>query len=125
MTGVPPTSELTTHDVENQPIWDGNRDLWRDDAILRQAVGAAGGQGDALAAFGARLGAEEIREAGQAANRNLPELVVFDRGGRRLDEVRFHPDYHRLMALGLRPVMRRLPGKLCPAATSPMPRWSI
>ena len=35
------------------------------------------------------------------ANRNPPVLDTFDRWGRRIDEVKFHPDYHQLMRLGL------------------------
>ncbi|WP_425414939.1 acyl-CoA dehydrogenase family protein [Rubellimicrobium mesophilum] len=38
---------------------------------------------------------------GEAARRHPPELATFDRHGRRLDEVRFVPAYHRLMRLGL------------------------
>jgi putative acyl-CoA dehydrogenase len=41
-----------------------------------------------------------MREAGRLANRYPPELRVFDRGGRRLDEVAFHPAYHELMRFG-------------------------
>ena len=40
-------------------------------------------------------------EAGRAANRNPPELRTHDAGGRRLDEVTFHPAYHQLMQAGL------------------------
>ena len=38
---------------------------------------------------------------GEDANRYPPELHLFDRFGRRLDEVTFHPAYHRLMALAM------------------------
>ncbi len=101
MSDMPARSELPTHVVENQPGWTGDRDLWGDDLMLRDAVARAGGQAADLAPLGAELGREELRAAGMDANRNLPELVSFDRGGRRLDEVRFHPAYHRLMALGI------------------------
>ncbi|MEO8882984.1 MAG: acyl-CoA dehydrogenase family protein, partial [Devosia sp.] len=37
---------------------------------------------------------------GRLANRFLPELVSFDRAGRRIDEVRFHPAYHAMMKRG-------------------------
>ena len=33
------------------------------------------------------------------ANANGPRLVSFDRAGRRVDEIEFHPAWHRLMAL--------------------------
>ncbi|MGH6970630.1 MAG: acyl-CoA dehydrogenase family protein, partial [Caulobacteraceae bacterium] len=35
------------------------------------------------------------------ANRVVPVLHAFDRFGRRIDEVEYHPSYHRLMRLGL------------------------
>ena len=38
---------------------------------------------------------------GREAMRAAPELRVFDTGGRRLDEVAFHPSYHRLMTEGI------------------------
>ena len=42
-----------------------------------------------------------MREAARDAQTRKPELRLFDRGGRRIDEVHFHPGYHALMALGL------------------------
>lgn len=94
-----PRSALATHEVHNQPTPRTNVDLWQGDALLRQH--AAHAPEAPLAAFGAALGAEEMREAGRLANRYPPELVAFDRTGRRLDEVRFHESYHRLMDAGL------------------------
>ncbi len=35
------------------------------------------------------------------ANEFVPRLKTFDRYGRRIDEVEFHPAYHALMKLGL------------------------
>ncbi len=101
MTTPEPQSRLQTHEVVNQPPEPGDTDLWRSDLPLREAVAREGGQEGALAPFGALLGRAEMREAGREANRCLPELRLFDRGGRRLDEVHFHPAYHRLMAEGL------------------------
>ncbi len=88
---------LPTHEVLNQPPDRGDCDLWASDPVLRANVAHANGQPEPLAAYGATLGRAEMREAGRDANRHLPELRLFDRGGRRLDEVRFHPAYHRLM----------------------------
>jgi len=96
---IAPRARLGTHDVENQPQAAGDRDLWGEDAVLRDHAGTA--DTGALAAFGALLGREATREAGRAANRNPPEPVLFDRAGRRLDEVLFHPAYHDLMRIGL------------------------
>jgi putative acyl-CoA dehydrogenase len=66
-------------------------------------VERAGGAGHAarLAAFGAEAGRADARAAGRLANLFPPELVAFDRGGRRIDEVAFHPAYHHLMQLGV------------------------
>jgi putative acyl-CoA dehydrogenase len=54
-----------------------------------------------LSAFGARAGSAETAVWAMQANGNPPQLKAFDRYGRRIDEVEFHPAYHRLMALGV------------------------
>lgn len=96
MTHAAPRSDLGTHEVFNQP----NtllRDPWADDIALQSILGEDSG----LAALGAALGTQEMREAARDAQTRLPELRAFDRHGRRLDEVHFHPGYHQLMTLGL------------------------
>ena len=55
-----------------------------------------------LAEFGQQCGAPRTREWARQANENPPRLKSFDRYGRRLDEVHFHPAYHRLMTVGLK-----------------------
>jgi putative acyl-CoA dehydrogenase len=99
MPRLPARSALATHEVTNQPPPPGDRDLWAGDMVLR--THATGADSAALAAFGAAWGTDTMREAGRAANRHPPELRLFDAGGRRLDEVAFHPAYHDLMAAGL------------------------
>ncbi|HRO10246.1 MAG TPA: acyl-CoA dehydrogenase family protein [Amaricoccus sp.] len=96
-----PATELETHRVENQPPERGDLDLWAGDLPLREAAAGAAPRREALAAFGAAAGREQLRTAGRLANRHPPELRLFDRGGRRLDEVAFHPAYHELMAFGI------------------------
>ncbi|MEE3099115.1 MAG: acyl-CoA dehydrogenase family protein, partial [Pseudomonadota bacterium] len=66
------------------------------------AAAAADAPGDvaALARFAADIGSAEAMEDALAAQRCKPELILFDRGGRRLDEVRFHTGYHALMTRG-------------------------
>ncbi|SMO64255.1 acyl-CoA dehydrogenase family protein [Paracoccus laeviglucosivorans] len=88
----PPQAHLPTHEVTNQPPAPGDRDLWASDPMLRALVSGSG-----LAAYGALMGRADMAEAGRAANRNPPELRLFDAGGRRLDEVAFHPAWHRFM----------------------------
>ena len=46
----------------------------------------------------ARVAGGEMMELGFTANENRPTLKAFDRFGHRIDEVEFHPAYHRLMA---------------------------
>src|SRR6185437_6460285 len=46
-------------------------------------------------------GSAAVLAEGAAANRHPPELHAFDRYGARIDEVEFHPAYHKLMRLGL------------------------
>nr|WP_170539343.1 acyl-CoA dehydrogenase family protein [Ruegeria arenilitoris] len=90
---------LPTHEVTNQPPERGDVDLWTSDPVLRDCATRAGARAAPLAAYGAALGRAETREAGRDANLHPPELCLFDRGGRRLDEVRFHPAYHHMMDL--------------------------
>ena len=98
-----PLSELATHEVGNQPPPLPEFNLYEADAALRGGVQAGGGaiHYSRLAEFGERCGAVQTREWARQANENPPSLKSFDRYGRRLDEVEFHPAYHRLMALGL------------------------
>jgi len=101
MQDSPARADLATHVVLNQPASRGDLDLWHEDPALRCHAAAAGADGEQLAAYGARIGAQEMRLAGRAANRNPPELLLFDAGGRRLDEGRVHPAYHDLMRAGI------------------------
>ncbi|MEO1139169.1 MAG: acyl-CoA dehydrogenase family protein [Pseudomonadota bacterium] len=101
MPHVPPRDTLLTHDVTNQPDARGDVDLWDTDVALRDHAKAAGADASHLARYGQTMGALQMVEAGQAANRHTPELRLFDASGRRLDEVVFHPAYHDLMRAGV------------------------
>ncbi|MFO1142339.1 MAG: acyl-CoA dehydrogenase family protein [Amaricoccus sp.] len=101
MTAFRPRLALATHAIENQPAERGDLDLWAGDAPLQAATARARGRADLLAGFGAAAGTAEMRAAGRLANRFPPELRVFDRGGRRIDEVEFHPSYHALLRFGI------------------------
>ncbi|HEU4961342.1 MAG TPA: acyl-CoA dehydrogenase family protein [Sphingomonas sp.] len=103
MAPLRPIARLATHEVANQPPPFEDVDLFASDRALVEAVARAGGGGHAarLSALGTRAGSAEVIGWGVEANRNPPVLERFDRYGRRIDEVRFHPAYHRLMALGL------------------------
>lgn len=98
-----PRTTLDTHEVTNQPPPFADVNVYQLDTALREAVQRerAGWAAERLASVGARVGSAEVQEWAEQANRNPPVLRAFDRYGRRLDEVQFHPAYHRLMALGL------------------------
>ena len=103
MTDRSPQSELSTHVVSNQPLPFEDVNLFDTDQALTGAVTANGGAKHhaELSRFGARCGSAEVQAWSRQANRNVPELRTFDRFGRRLDEVEFHPAYHELMKMGL------------------------
>ena len=90
---------LPTHEVHNQPPVRGDCDLWTSDPVLQNVIAFAGGRTEPLASYGNILRRRETRDAGMDANRHPPEIRLFDQGGRRLDEVRFHPAYHQMMQI--------------------------
>jgi len=98
-----PRTELSTHDVVNQSEPLAGVNWYAGDAILKSAVERNGGAGhDAhLSAFGEAVGSETMQDLSRMANENPPVFKPFDRYGRRIDEVEFHPAYHALMELGL------------------------
>ncbi|KAF1691837.1 acyl-CoA dehydrogenase family protein [Pseudoxanthomonas koreensis] len=89
-----------THRVDNTPPPFEPRDLWADDAALREGLAHAGVAAHAGAVQDyARLAGDELYRLGFDANRDRPRLRTHDRQGRRIDTVEFHPAYHRLMEL--------------------------
>ncbi len=103
MTTLHPIADLDTHEVTNQPPPFEDVDLFATDRALADAVARAGGAAHAvrLDDIGRLAGSAEVIDWSVEANRNPPVLETHDRWGRRIDEVRFHPAYHQLMALGL------------------------
>ncbi|MCY7386513.1 MAG: isovaleryl-CoA dehydrogenase [Burkholderiales bacterium] len=95
-------NRFTTHDVTNQapPLVPYN--AYATDTALREAVAHEGGAWaeKALGDLGAAVG-DEMMALGFLANENKPVFKPFDRFGHRIDEVEFHPAYHRLMSLGI------------------------
>jgi putative acyl-CoA dehydrogenase len=87
-----------THEVHNVPQPVPTHNAWTTDQALRDAVTREGGSwAEAqLAAYGEQAGGELV-ELGRLANAHRPQLRSFDRYGRRLDEVEFHPAYHEVM----------------------------
>ena len=88
-----------THEVFNQPTPFENINLFACDPALQEAVRREGGQAAlaGLDALGERLGSAELIALARLANVDGPQLRQFDRGGRRIDEVEFHPAWHGLM----------------------------
>lgn len=88
-----------THRVENQPHPLENFNSFLSDVALQDAVQREGGTQFAaeLSAFGQLTGSASVIEWGFQANQNKPTFRTHDRYGRRVDEVDFHPAYHKLM----------------------------
>ncbi|MGF7159095.1 putative acyl-CoA dehydrogenase [Rhodoligotrophos appendicifer] len=103
MSAYAPRTHLETHEVSNVPTDFAGRNLFAVDRPFREAALREGGEWlrEPLMALGEAAGSEHVLALGEAANRYQPELVSFDRYGRRLDEVRFHPAYHELMELAM------------------------
>src|SRR2546423_2917193 len=95
--------KFRTHDVENQAPPLAPYDAYMTDVALREALHREGGgwAEESVAAYGPIAGGE-LMALGVLANENRPKLRTFDRYGNRIDEVEFHPAYHRIMELGIR-----------------------
>ena len=94
-------NSFDTHTIFNQAPPFGDVNLFACDVALQQALvrEGAGWAADGLQALGAKLGEAATLELGRLANVHGPVLQQFDRGGRRIDEVEFHPAWHALMTL--------------------------
>jgi putative acyl-CoA dehydrogenase len=101
----------STHEVTNQPPPLENVNLFEQDPVLVEAVrreGAAWAEPE-LIALGKLAGTTEVLGWGEAANRHAPALRTHDRYGARIDEVEFHPAWHRLMALSVENGVHAMP----------------
>ncbi len=98
-----PMTELATHEVANQPTPLGDYNAFEADQPLKEAVAreAPAWVAEPLRALGAQVGSAHYHELGFLANRYPPVLKAFDRYGRRIDEVEYHPAYHELMKLAI------------------------
>lgn len=95
------TNAYDTHEVFNQAAPFENMNLFACDIALQEALGreGAGAAAGQLSALGEQLGRDETLDLARQANRHPPRLISFDRCGRRIDEIEFHPAWHRLMTL--------------------------
>ncbi|MEK7320930.1 MAG: acyl-CoA dehydrogenase family protein, partial [Pseudomonadota bacterium] len=93
--------EWSTHEVTNVVTELQDYNVYTTDLPLQEAVRRAGaGAHEAeLTAYGARLGSAETIRMAEEANHFKPELHTFDRQGRRIDRVEFHPSWHGVMRM--------------------------
>ncbi len=100
-----------THTVFNQPPPLDGTDVFASNTALVEAVRreGAGWVGERASALGRFVGGEPQQEWGRLANENKPVLRTFDRYGNRIDEVEFHPAWHKLMAMGVEHELHSLP----------------
>ncbi|MFD7813532.1 acyl-CoA dehydrogenase family protein [Streptomyces sp. NPDC059785] len=97
----------STHTVTNQapPLVD--YDVFSADRVLVAAVerhldpGLLDEAREDLSGFGRSAGSAQVQEWGALANENPPKLRTHDRYGNRIDEVDFHPSWHRLLGKGV------------------------
>ncbi len=89
--------------VTNQPPPLTGYDVFGSDLALVEGVRRheAGWAVEALTSLGERAGTGEAQEWGRLANEYPPQLRTLDRYGNRLDEVEFHPSWHRLMEVAV------------------------
>ncbi|MFJ8921260.1 putative acyl-CoA dehydrogenase [Streptomyces sp. LamerLS-316] len=93
----------STHTVTNQVPPLVGYDVFAGDRALTEAVerhlapGVLDEAREELGALGRSAGSFQAQEWGAQANENPPKLRTHDRYGHRVDEVDFHPAWHRLL----------------------------
>ncbi|MFD5040962.1 acyl-CoA dehydrogenase family protein [Streptomyces sp. NPDC058377] len=93
----------STHTVTNQVPPLVGYDVFGGDRALTEAVerhlapGILDEAREELGALGRSAGSFQAQEWGAQANENPPKLRTHDRYGHRVDEVDFHPAWHRLL----------------------------
>jgi putative acyl-CoA dehydrogenase len=102
---------MPTHEVTNQPPPLAGYDVYAQDEVLVDALGREGAQwaDDDLHRLGELAGSTEAIEWGFQANQYPPVLHTHDRFGHRIDEVDYHPAYHRLMSVAVEHGMHAAP----------------
>ncbi|MFF5008275.1 acyl-CoA dehydrogenase family protein [Streptomyces phaeochromogenes] len=97
----------STHTVTNQAPPLVSYDVFNADRALVEAVDRHldpqlldEAHGD-LSALGVTSGSAQVQTWGALANENPPKLRTHDRYGNRVDEVEFHPSWHRLLGKGV------------------------
>ena len=95
------TADWSTHEVANVVTELCDYNVFTTDLPLQEAVrrSDASVHWVELADYGARLGSAETIRMAEQANHVPPELHAFDRQGRRIDRVEFHPGWHAIMRM--------------------------
>ncbi|KUJ39028.1 DNA alkylation response protein [Streptomyces sp. NRRL F-5122] len=97
----------TTHTVTNQAPPLVGYDVFTADRALAAAVerhldpALLDEARDELSGLGRSAGSAQVQEWGAQANEYPPRLRTHDRYGNRIDEVEFHPSWHRLLGKGV------------------------
>ncbi|KAF0967983.1 MULTISPECIES: acyl-CoA dehydrogenase family protein [Gordonia] len=101
-THIHPQPHLT-HEVFNQSAPRVDVNEYELDTVLTEAVARHDGAwGDAeLREIGALVGSESFKHDAHLANTVTPVLRTFDRWGHRIDEVEYHPAYHRIISASI------------------------
>ena len=92
-----------THTVTNQVPPLVGHDVYTTDTALAEAVARHADPGrlaeitDELSLLGVSAGSSQAQRWGEEANTCEPVLRTHDRYGNRVDEVEFHPSWHRLL----------------------------
>lgn len=100
-----------THEVVNQPPPLVDYNVYLRDSALREwvAQGNAAWAEDDLTGYGALAGSEEVIRLGFEANEFRPVFESHDPQGHRVNRVRYHPAYHRLMEMAVQHGIHSLP----------------
>ncbi len=104
-------AQWQTHTVANQPPPLEGLDVFSSNLPLVEAVEreGAGWVRERAAELGQLVGGLPQQFWGRLANENRPVLRTHDRYGNRIDEVDFHPAWHKLMKMGVEHELHSLP----------------
>src|SRR5699024_4892715 len=91
--------KTATHEVFNQFSEIDDYNLYTTDTVLKSYFEKNKQEfyDQELQKWGKKLGSAERFHNGDLANKNTPELKIFDNRGRRIDFIEFHPSWHKFM----------------------------